>query len=215
MNRDQLFELRQQLHDFAVTHQTDAVNEAADAVDGFEVHFAVLPDFRRRQYLPLQRQRQPQLPGAVSVGVEYLPSQRAGRRRVGAAEGGSSTAYIANNLNQYTAINDEAPTHDAGGNMLTNGAWTYTWNAENRLIAAENATLKVKFDYDYLGRRFRKKVYAKDGATRTLQTTKTFVYDGFKQIAAPPGASLLRRPGAQRQEQLNAIAYGRQQKENK
>ena len=77
----------------------------------------------------------------------------------------------------------ETPTYDDDGNMLTNGDWSYSWNTENRLIAAESATAKLEFAYDYLGRRTTKKVYAKSGDAWTLQTMKHFVYDGFKQIA--------------------------------
>ena len=103
--------------------------------------------------------------------------------RLTSSSGLTVIQYTANLLNQYTAAGAETPTYDDDGNMLTNGDWSYSWNTENRLIAAESATAKLEFAYDYLGRRTTKKVYAKSGDAWTLQTTKHFIYDGFKQIA--------------------------------
>jgi hypothetical protein len=49
--------------------------------------------------------------------------------------------YLANALNQYTNISDgvtNIPVHDADGNLVSSGGWTFTWDAENRLIGASN-----------------------------------------------------------------------------
>jgi RHS repeat-associated protein len=62
--------------------------------------------------------------------------------------------------------------------MLTNGDWTYTWNAENRLIQAVNGTTTLEFKYDYMGRRVEKKVTENS----TLTKHEYFVYDGYKLI---------------------------------
>ena len=36
--------------------------------------------------------------------------------------------------------------------------WTFTWDAENRLIATEKSDAKMEFKYDYMSRRVEKKV---------------------------------------------------------
>ena len=93
---------------------------------------------------------------------------------------GVNTTYTSNALNQYTAVDNNVPTYDLDGNMLTNGNWSYTWNGENRLTKAENSTTGVRLeaDYDYMGRRIFKKVY--NGSTLTKHTR--FVYNGYKLI---------------------------------
>jgi hypothetical protein len=55
---------------------------------------------------------------------------------------GTPTTYTANQLNQYTATADpaEAFSFDTDGNMTGDGTWDYTWNAANRLTAAEPGT---------------------------------------------------------------------------
>jgi len=89
--------------------------------------------------------------------------------------------YLANQLNQYTSIADgvtNTPTYDADGNLLTYGGWTFTWNGENRLINASNATTEISYSYDYMGRRFQKVV--DDGST---VVTNTFLYDGWLLVS--------------------------------
>ena len=89
---------------------------------------------------------------------------------------GEAWSYLANELNQYTNVADgvtNAPTYDDDGNMLTYGGWTYTWNGENRLVNASNASTVVTFGYDYMGRRFKKTVGS---------TTNRFLYDGWAMI---------------------------------
>ncbi len=74
-------------------------------------------------------------------------------------------------------------TYDDDGNMTGNGAWTYTWNGENRMIQAESADKKLEFAYDFMGRRFSKKVYTGSTGNWTLSTHQKFVYNGDKQMA--------------------------------
>ena len=90
------------------------------------------------------------------------------------------TTYVANNLNQYSQISvPSVPSvdnlsYDLDGNMLTNGVWTYTWDAENRLTAAySNSLCVVSNAYDYMGRRVVK---------TTPPATHTFVYDGWNLV---------------------------------
>ncbi len=61
----------------------------------------------------------------------------------------------------------QALAYDLDGNLTSDGLWTYTWNAENRLIAMTpippySDTPKLEFFYDSQGRRFRKTIYAWD-----------------------------------------------------
>ena len=77
------------------------------------------------------------------------------------------------------AATPEAPTYDADGNLLTCDGWSYTWNAQDRLVSATKGDVRLEFNYDYMGRRFEKKVYEDNALVKHLK----FVYDGFKQIA--------------------------------
>jgi hypothetical protein len=71
----------------------------------------------------------------------------------------------------------EAFTYDDDGNLLTDGTWTYTWNAENRLVELEGGTLKAEYAYDSQGRRFSKKSYSGSAIIGwTLQDDRRFLY---------------------------------------
>ena len=87
----------------------------------------------------------------------------------------------------------QAYTYDDDGNMLTNGAWTYTWNGENRMIQAEKSDKKLEFVYDYMGRRISKKVYTGSTGNWTLASEKKFVYNGYKQIAEFDSGNVLQK----------------------
>jgi len=97
----------------------------------------------------------------------------------------NTCAYVVNELNQYTNIScsvgstTQTPVYDSDGNMLSFNNWTFTWNAENRLIVASNSTTVVHYAYDYQGRRFMKTVSENGSLTKDLR----FVYDGYLQIA--------------------------------
>lgn len=58
----------------------------------------------------------------------------------------------------------EAFQHDLDGNLTQDGTFKYSWDAENRLIGVDPVTptvsgVRVRFDYDYMGRRARKQVF--------------------------------------------------------
>ena len=78
-----------------------------------------------------------------------------------------------------SAATPEVPTYDLDGNLLSYDGWTYTWNGEDRLVSATRGTTRLEFAYDYMGRRFEKKVYENNVLTKH----SLFIYDGFKQIA--------------------------------
>jgi len=59
-----------------------------------------------------------------------------------------------------------------------------SWNAENRLAAAEKSDSRLEFKYDYIGRRIQKQVYAWDAASDlwSLTSDLRYVYDGWNLI---------------------------------
>ena len=75
------------------------------------------------------------------------------------------------------------------GNLTNDSLWSYTWDAENRLLAMEsklaslpstNLAKRVEFSYDWQGRRIRKLV--KDSSLQVLSDTR-FIYDGWNLVA--------------------------------
>ena len=110
--------------------------------------------------------------------------------RLTAQEAEEQTAYTANNLNQYTAIQEGeaeafAPTYDADGNQTlvktSTGIWTVTYTAANRptVFANEATGTVVECSYDSAGRRATKKVTV--NGTVTLH--QCYIYRGYLQIA--------------------------------
>jgi RHS repeat-associated protein len=86
----------------------------------------------------------------------------------------ATNGFTANALNQYAAINALPLTYDPDGNLLTNGVWSYAWDAENRLVAvASNDVTLVANAYDPQHRRIRKV---------TPAATHAYVYDGWNLI---------------------------------
>jgi RHS repeat-associated protein len=66
-------------------------------------------------------------------------------------------------------------------------AMTYTWDAENRLIAAaptfaQSGDARVSFAYDYLGRRVLKVVEQYDGSTWTETARRKFIWSGWLML---------------------------------
>lgn len=84
--------------------------------------------------------------------------------------------------------------HDADGNLVQDGRWDYTWDAENRLTAMQTrasiATAhpelnrRLEFAYDAQGRRIAKRVLDWDTSTSTflLNSETKFLYDGWNLI---------------------------------
>lgn len=94
----------------------------------------------------------------------------------------------------YVAKTPEVFIHDLDGNLTADARWSYTWDAENRLIAMETNSLasaigvtkqKLEFAYDAQGRRFQKKVYAWNAGSSlwTLSSQLHFLYDGWNLLA--------------------------------
>jgi RHS repeat-associated protein len=78
--------------------------------------------------------------------------------------------------------------HDADGNLLSDGRWNYTWDAENRLVQmVANTSVgpqqMLKFEYDSKGRRIRKQVWSNTSGSGDPVTDVRFLYDGWNLIA--------------------------------
>ena len=87
--------------------------------------------------------------------------------------------YTANNLNQYTSILRDSvspwePSYDTDGNLLSDGVFTFTYDAANRLkTISSNGVLLVTNFYDAKSRRVRKV---------TPEATTTIFYDDWNLI---------------------------------
>jgi RHS repeat-associated protein len=78
--------------------------------------------------------------------------------------------------------------YDADGNLTNDGRWTFTWDAENRLVKlAPNTTvapqISLQFEYDWKGRRIHKQVWPTPDWSGTATTDLKFLYDGWNLIA--------------------------------
>ena len=104
--------------------------------------------------------------------------------RESSSERGTNSVYTANNLNQYTAVDDFTPQYDDDGNQTlvktATGIWSVPYNGENRPIYwsriqsnnsnnTNNQTI-LSMSYDRMGRRVTK-------------NDQRFVYNGYLQIA--------------------------------
>ncbi|HJW93075.1 MAG TPA: RHS repeat-associated core domain-containing protein [Thermoanaerobaculia bacterium] len=111
------------------------------------------------------------LTGAGSESFEY---DAAGNRTA------AGVVYASNNLDQYTAIGDDAVTHDTNGNLAAWRGAHYDYDPENRLIAVHLADgSSVAYSYDALGR-----LHSRSDAAGSV----TYLWDGA-QIAIEEDAS--------------------------
>jgi hypothetical protein len=95
---------------------------------------------------------------------------------------GSGHAYVAQTPETYT--------YEADGNLLSDGRWTNTWDAENRLLsmtslasAPSSSLLQLNFIYDSQGRRIQKGVCTNSGSGYVGEFTNKYAYDGWNCLA--------------------------------
>lgn len=91
-------------------------------------------------------------------------------------------------VNHFVPAATESYTYDDDGNLLSDGRWNYTWDAENRLIKQESlaggpsgSKRRLEYKYDYRHRRIWKKETNLD--TSTVVSERRFYYDGWNCIA--------------------------------
>jgi RHS repeat-associated protein len=96
----------------------------------------------------------------------------------------------------FNPPSNETFVHDADGNLTSDGRWTYTWDAENRLIAMirdtgtpAGARQWLRFEYDHQGRRIRKRFDTHNGSSWVLSSDTAFAYDGWNLVAELNAAS--------------------------
>jgi RHS repeat-associated protein len=96
----------------------------------------------------------------------------------------ANRAYTTNGLNQYSAAGNASFGYDLNGNLTSDGANTYAYDVENRLVSASGAH-NAALAYDPLGRL---------SSVASGAATTTFLYDGDALVAEYNGAgTLLRR----------------------
>ncbi len=92
------------------------------------------------------------------------------------------TLNIANQVKHIPGLTAEI-TYDGRGNVQSDGHFTYTWNAADHLIKAENTVVKFEFGYDSQGRRTWKKSYGWVNNAWNLAQHLIFAYDGWNLMA--------------------------------
>ncbi len=96
--------------------------------------------------------------------------------------------------NLFVPQNQEHFYYDADGNLTNDGRWTFTWDAENRLVKLTPNTSggprnSIKFEYDWQGRRIHKQVWASTNWTSYPTNDVKFVYDGWNLLAELNGTN--------------------------
>jgi len=93
--------------------------------------------------------------------------------RTTVTDNGVTTNYTTNNCNQYSQVGTITPTYNPNGDLKTFDGWTYTYDAQNRLIKAKQGSTVVNFSYDPRNR----------CVNRIINGTSTFFYyDGWTLI---------------------------------
>ena len=99
-----------------------------------------------------------------------------------AYEAGTTTAYSANNVNQYTEVGSAQPSYDADGNLVDDGTRTFAWSASGHLTDAATSSRRLWADYDHLGRRTFRATDRRSGFHWSISDEREFVYDGWNLI---------------------------------
>jgi len=95
-----------------------------------------------------------------------------------------SRTYSVNGLNQYSAAGPAQFSYDSTGNLTGDGGTIFTYDAENRLVAASGARV-AQLEYDPLGRLVQ--------VTNAAGDATTFLYDGDELVAEYIGSTMQRR----------------------
>jgi len=93
------------------------------------------------------------LPSGRTIQYIYDPAGN----RISVTDGGATTNYGVNNLDQYTSVGTGIYTYDADGNLIskTDGTknWAFTYDAESRLVSLVAPDGTWNYEYDTLGYR--------------------------------------------------------------
>ena len=96
----------------------------------------------------------------VTFGYAYNPASQIQsphhlERPLFLAQANADTGYSTDGLNRYTAVGGAATTHDANGNLTSEGGRTFGYDSENRLVTASSTapgTTPITLAYDPQGR---------------------------------------------------------------
>lgn len=89
-----------------------------------------------------------------------------------ASPASTTQAVSFNNLNQIAEVSGQAYTYDTNGNLTSDGERTYSWNAENQLVAISKVSdplVQIRFRYDGFGRRIEMKDTPHDQGKITIK----------------------------------------------
>ncbi len=131
---------------------------------------------------------------ATDRKVEYFHNELSVNNVSGPVYQSVNVTSVTNSVtgNLLVAPNSQSPVYDLDGNLTSDGLWSYTWDAENRLtsVASVSAVVnadkrKLVFNYDHQGRRVTKQVYvwATTDWNPTPVTDERLVYDGWNLLA--------------------------------
>lgn len=111
--------------------------------------------------------------------------------------------YLANGLNQYSAVAGNAYCYDANGNLTDDGTYVYRYDVENRLVEMRTrslaagtcptyttgytGTLQAKLTYDPLGRLHEAFKYQ----SGVLNRTNRFLHDGNAMVLEYDGSNAI------------------------
>jgi RHS repeat-associated protein len=99
-----------------------------------------------------------------------------GSRLADVASGGDALSSVRRTA--YLPRSPERFAYDADGNLLADGAWSYSWDGENRLVAVETSASRVQ-----LGEARRRVVFTYDAIGRRAASVRTtFVPAGFGRL---------------------------------
>ena len=104
--------------------------------------------------------------------------------RYGWVPAAMSNMYTTNALNQYTGVAGKAVRYDRNGNLTGDGAWTYTYDLDNRMKTAVRAGTSAALMYDPEGRLVKTSINGVD---------TVLLYDGQNLAAEYDGAGKLVR----------------------
>jgi len=91
------------------------------------------------------------LTGTPAILDSYVYDENG--NRISRSEGGVPTTYTSNALNEYSAVSNGAISHSDGrGNITQWTGWSYSYDAENRLVNASGSGHAFVFAYDAQGR---------------------------------------------------------------
>jgi RHS repeat-associated protein len=107
------------------------------------------------------------------------------------------TAYSPNNLNQYLAVGGGTLTYDRNGNLSSviglpsSADWTYTYDAQNRLISATSTNARMDMAYDARNRCVHRAAYTNDAGSWLLTSDSFLTYDGWSLLEERDAAGTL------------------------